>query len=198
MHRFIPHLALILSIAAPAPAQSILLLDSSNTWAVSVRSLLHKAPKAARKEFDQGMKDWNKHKEAQAGPHFARAVALDPDYAEAQEMLGVYAARDGQMDLALHSFQRAVDLEPGVSDFQANTALLLLTLGRHAEAEAFARRATRSAPSSPFAHFVQGLAIVGQEQATPEAAASLRIAVEKYPQAAPALQWVRQRLSPPR
>ena len=81
-------------------------VDVGNAWAtVSVRSLTHKPPKAARKEFDKGMSDWKNRREAKAGPHFARAVMLDGEYAEAHVMYGVYAARTGQAEQALTSFQ---------------------------------------------------------------------------------------------
>jgi tetratricopeptide (TPR) repeat protein len=119
---------------------------------------------------------------------------LDSEYAEAHVMFGVYAARMGQSDQALKSFIRAVELEPNMSDYQANAALVLIAMGRLAEAEPYARRATRAAPSSAFAHFVRGMALVGQEQGTFEAVASLRIAVTQYPQAAGALRWAEEKL----
>lgn len=157
---------------------------------ISLRALSHKPPKPARQAFERGMRAWKKNQSAEAGAQFARAVSLDPDYAAAHEMLGIYGAKTEQMDLALRSLERALELEPTISDFQANTALLLIALHRHADAEPLARRAVRLLPASPYARLVLGFALVGQEQATPEAAAALRIALERYPQAGPALRWV--------
>jgi TolB-like protein/DNA-binding winged helix-turn-helix (wHTH) protein len=78
-----------------------------------------------------------------------RAVAANPDLAEAQHALGqVDWAFEWDWPAAEAAFRRAIELDPSYSLVHLILAHLLSQTGRHAEAEPFMRRARR-APDVP-------------------------------------------------
>jgi superkiller protein 3 len=68
-------------------------------------------------------------------------VAIDPDYAEAWNDLGVAFMRKVRMADAVDSFQKAAALQPKTSLIQTNLSIAQSKLGRLDDAEASARRA---------------------------------------------------------
>jgi tetratricopeptide (TPR) repeat protein len=66
---------------------------------------------------------------------FARAVALDPDSAAAQNNLGWVREAQGDEEAALRCYERALELRPALSVAQVNLATLLSKMGRDADAE---------------------------------------------------------------
>jgi serine/threonine-protein kinase len=64
-----------------------------------------------------------------------KAIQLDPLLAEAHDALGMAGARDGQWEESEKSFRRAIELDPGRSEFYRHFAtFLLMPLGRIEEA----------------------------------------------------------------
>jgi TolB-like protein/DNA-binding winged helix-turn-helix (wHTH) protein/Flp pilus assembly protein TadD len=83
----------------------------------------------------------------------ARAVAADPDVAEAQHALGhVDWAFEWDWPAAEAAFRRAIELDPSYSLVHLILAHLLSQTGRHAEAEAFMRRARELDPLNPLSY----------------------------------------------
>jgi len=82
-----------------------------------------------------------------------RAVAANPDVAEAQHALGhVKWAFEWDWPAAEAAFRRAVDLDRSYSLVQLILAHLLSQTGRHAEAESFTRRARELDPLNPLSY----------------------------------------------
>ena len=82
-----------------------------------------------------------------------RAVAANPDVAEAQHALGhVNWMFEWDWPAAEAAFRRAVDLDPSYSLVHLILAHLLSQTGRHAEAEPFMRRARELDPLNPLSH----------------------------------------------
>ena len=82
-----------------------------------------------------------------------RAVAANPDVAEAQHALGhVKWAFDWDWPAAEAAFRRAVALDPSYSLVHLILAHLLSQTGRHAEAEPFMRRARELDPLNPLSY----------------------------------------------
>jgi Tfp pilus assembly protein PilF len=52
--------------------------------------------------------------------HFRRAVALDPEGADARNNLGAALASKGLVDEAVTQFRRALDIRPGYADAERN------------------------------------------------------------------------------
>ena len=162
---------------------------------ISAHALGFKPLKAARKNFDQGMRALNKGLNTEAMDHFREAVRLDPGYVQPHVQTGILQAQAGQPMLALESFLRALEIEPDADFLEFNVALTLLVLHRAAEAEQYARRVARRSPSFVDAQYVLGLALVMQDKLTPEAVEALRLAAEQHSPAREVLAWVEGKLS---
>ena len=82
-----------------------------------------------------------------------RAVAANPDVAEAQHALGhVKWAFEWDWSAAEAAFRRAINLDPSYSLVHLVLAHLLSQTGRHAEAEPFMRRGRELDPLNPLSH----------------------------------------------
>jgi len=82
-----------------------------------------------------------------------RAVAANPDLAEAQHALGhVNWAFEWNWPAAEAAFRRAIDLDPSYSLVRLILAHLLSQTGRHAEADTLMRRARELDPLNPLSY----------------------------------------------
>ena len=85
--------------------------------------------------------------EARAG--LERSLRRDPDWGEAQALLGVVLAREGRNGEALPRLQRAAALLPSSAEAQGNAGSALALRGRYAEALPYFEKAARIDPSDP-------------------------------------------------
>ena len=83
----------------------------------------------------------------------ARAVTLDPGFAEAHNDRGVILAANGSFTDAVACFERAAQLNPGYHEARNNLARGLRSLGRFDEALVEFEHVLNNAPASPAAHF---------------------------------------------
>jgi protein O-GlcNAc transferase len=88
-----------------------------------------------------------------AASYLGRAVALDPDFAEAHNDRGVILAAGGLFVEAISCFERAVALKSGYSEARSNLGRGLRSLGRLDEAVMQFELVLKSTPESPVAHF---------------------------------------------
>jgi len=151
--------------------------------AVSLRRLNHKIPKQARKEFDQARKAFNRNRRDEAIAHLERAVAIDPEYMEAHNNLGVRYYERGDYDRSLVHFRRAMEIEPGAGEVVSNTAAALAALHRFAEAEQAARRAITLGDTSPKARYLLALSLLGMGKNPAECRALLEETAAEVPHA---------------
>jgi Flp pilus assembly protein TadD len=110
---------------------------------VTVDSLLHPAPAAARKELLRAAKAAQKGTREESIRHLRKDLVIFPAYAEAHNDLGVRHMQQGAYEQAAAEFQEAVKLDPGAVRPIANLALASIALRRYADAESAARRANR-------------------------------------------------------
>ena len=82
-----------------------------------------------------------------------RAIALNPNSAEAHNDRGVILAANGSFAEALSCFERAVALNPNYGEARNNLGRGLRSLGRFDEARAQFEWVLKSSPDSPLAHF---------------------------------------------
>jgi Flp pilus assembly protein TadD len=197
MARIAPRLLVFAAGCAGLSAQSqapscdcTRMLDIQSIGAVSVRSLAHKPPKAARKEFNRGIQAWRKGRSDQALARSAKAARLDPDYLEAQVDLGVVYESTGHFSQALERFEQALALETNLQVLYENEAGVLMMLGRLYDAEETARLALRFSRYSIDANYTLGMSLVMRGEVTPEAIASLKLAAAKDPRARKALEAI--------
>jgi tetratricopeptide (TPR) repeat protein len=162
----------------PAPPQR-----RQSTGMVTARALAHKPTKAARREFDRGVRAWREGQGDEAVRHLKEAVRLDPKFVESEAELGALYSKTNRLTLALTSLERALAMDPNWAVLHSNKAATLLQLNRIAEAEEAARQAVKLDPTSVEGHYVLGAAMFAQQKFTPEAATHLILAAGKYPKA---------------
>jgi Flp pilus assembly protein TadD len=85
----------------------------------------------------------------QAGAAFERALALQPDLAEASNDLGTLLAQTGQLDAAIERFRQALASMPEYPDALNNLGYALLLTGRDAEARTLYEQALALQPDFP-------------------------------------------------
>jgi serine/threonine protein kinase/tetratricopeptide (TPR) repeat protein len=95
----------------------------------------------------------------EAGPHFLKAIAINPRSSLAQAYYGQFLATEGHAEEAMTHTTRACQLDP-LSDFiHAFAAITLYHLGRFEEAERKGQQALELQPDYLIALWVRGLAL---------------------------------------
>jgi predicted O-linked N-acetylglucosamine transferase (SPINDLY family) len=115
------------------------------------RSLCDQAPNEARAFHLAGVLA-HQLKRDDAASLLGRAVAIDPQLAEAHNDRGVVLAAGGALAEALSSFERAVALKPGYAEARNNLARALCSVGRLDEAAMQFERVLTAVPGSPLVH----------------------------------------------
>jgi tetratricopeptide (TPR) repeat protein len=90
-----------------------------------------------------------------ARERYAMAVELDAEFLEARANLGCVLLELQQWDLALATFEGALDLHPDYVDVLFHAGAACEKLGRLAEAQNYWERFVRLAPNSPWAQYAQ-------------------------------------------
>jgi len=85
---------------------------------------------------------------ARAAPHVERAMALDPNLAEAYAAKGYFLWGQGANEESLTAFERAIQINPSYSDAYFWKANLLFQNGRYEESHSLAETALRLDPLS--------------------------------------------------
>ena len=109
--------------------------------------------------------------------HFRRALALDPDNAEARLFHGHLLSNQGRHDEALQEAARALELEPFNSRFSALTGQFLVHAGRFDEAIERLQATIALDPNHVLARLFIATAYVGK-QMYPDAIREAQVAVE--------------------
>jgi Flp pilus assembly protein TadD len=78
-----------------------------------------------------------------------RVLSIDPDHAEAYNLLGIIASSIGRKDIAIELIGRAIRLSPENSHFYNNLGILFREQNKLKEADLVYERAIRLAPDSP-------------------------------------------------
>lgn len=88
-----------------------------------------------------------------------RALALQPDYAEAHYNLGNVLARTNKLDQAAAHYRRVVALMPGFAEAHNSLSTVLADQGKSAEAMACFERALALKPDFAEVYYNQGIAL---------------------------------------
>jgi tetratricopeptide (TPR) repeat protein len=96
---------------------------------------------SATRRIQQGISAWERNAYLEALEIFDDVVADHPEYPDVHNRAGLCKAMLGDLDGALASFDRALELAPAYAEAHFNRAIVLNDLGRHAEAEVSFKRA---------------------------------------------------------
>jgi tetratricopeptide (TPR) repeat protein len=161
---------------------------------VSMRRLSHKATKEAVKALRKAGEAQRKGNVAEWEKYLLQAIALDPDFFEARNNMGVFLARNNRTAEALVEFRAAMEIDPASAAILSNVSACLLGLNQTKEAEEYARRALAIDPLSAQAHYLIGVALVKQNRFTIEAADHLHDSGTAFPKALQVEAVVRERI----
>jgi Tfp pilus assembly protein PilF len=112
---------------------------------------------------------------------FERALALQPDLAEANNDLGTLVAQSGQLDAAIAHFRKALASMPDYPDALNNLGYALLLIGRDEEARALYEKALALQPDFPEALNNLGL-LLGRKGDLEQAERYFRDALKRRPE----------------
>jgi tetratricopeptide (TPR) repeat protein len=121
----------------------------------------------------------------EAVTHYAAALLIKPDFAEAHNNLGLALAEQGKVSEAMTHYADALRALPDYQEAHNNLAVALARAGRNAEALRHFTEAVRIDPSVAVAHNNLGVALAREgrfEEAVPEFAEALHLK-PGYPEA---------------
>lgn len=153
---------------------------------ISVKQLQHKIPKEAVKEFQRALQlsRAGEHEKAAAG--LEAALRRDPEFASAENQLGVEYSYLERWEDAELAFRRVTDIEPASWMGHYNLALILYSRGDMPEAEQYTRRALALSNESPRIHLLLGELLVMRKETRAEGLTELRFAARTMSDA----RWV--------
>ena len=160
---------------------------------VSAATLRHAVPKAAAKAHERARKLFASGKLREASLELEKALALDPDYAEAHENLGaLYVKLERPAEGESH-LRRAIELNPSSSFAHSDLAAVQLLAGDWEAAERSALRALELSRSNDWARFMLGLTLLRNAATRAEGLQHLEYASRSVPGARQALEALRAR-----
>ena len=159
--------------------------------AISVSQLQHRVPKEAAKAFQRAMKFTRAGEHEKAAGELEAALRRDPEFANAENQLGVEYSNLGRWDEAENAFRRSTDIDPASWMGHYNLALTLYGRGDLSGAEQSARRALALSSENPRMHLLLGEVLVLREQTRAEGLTELQFAARTLSDA----RWVLRVLS---
>ncbi len=97
----------------------------------------------------------------EAGPHFEKAIAINPRSSLAQIYYGLFLTTAGRLEEAVKQTTVASQLDPLSPFVHCLCTSVQMSMGRYAEAESFAQKALELQPDYLFGLWVRGLALCG-------------------------------------
>lgn len=140
----------------------------------------HDPPAAARKAAQKAEHLSKKGHHEEAIAELRNAVAIDPQYYEAENNLAMELEAAGKTEDAEKTLRRLTQAAPQHVLAFSNLATLLCRQQRYAEAETVARQALKLHKFSFKTNYLLGIALVDQGNWTDEAKAKLEYAQVKY------------------
>ena len=129
----------------------------------------------------------NRHEEAI--PHYARAIAIKPDYADAHNNLGVALMKCMRPRDALTHYEKLAAIRPGLAEPHNNLGVSLHAVGRESDAIVHFRKALAIRPDYADAHANLGLALQSLGRLE-EATRAFEKAIEHAPTGAKFYHWL--------
>jgi len=152
-----------LSIRLDAPKR-----EKPASGTVSAHDLAHPVPSKALKEYAAAKSATAAGDPDKAIAHFQRAVAIDPEYGEAWNDLGVAMMHKNRTAEAADCFQKAAEFQPKMPLVHINLSIAQSKLGLLDDAEASARRALALDARSQRAQQALTLSLALRQRMAPE------------------------------
>lgn len=133
---------------------------------VSVRELDQTIPKAARREYQRGVKASTNGRREQAVVHFQRAIEIYDRFVQAHNDLGVQYLRLGRWDEARAAFTKAISLEPGMRPPYVNLGYVQIQQRQYEEAVRTLTRAVELDATDWRGHLWLGVGLMEAKQET--------------------------------
>ena len=156
-------LAALLALAAGALAAATAARNADYRTELGLwLDTIAKRPRSAVAQANVGKALLERHRLAEALPHCAEAVRLDPAKPAAHYNLGMAFEEQERWADALGEFAAAAAINPKLYLAQFRAGRILDRLGRWADAERFLRLALSNEPDLPEAHGGLGVALAGE------------------------------------
>ena len=168
--------ALLLPLGARTWQQSRIYENEETLW----RATIQANPQSWMAYNNLGIIQLRRGQIAEAIAQFTKALAIDPDYAEAHYNLANALVRSGALDEAIPRYTRAIELNPKIVGAYVNLATILLQRGRAAEAVSKLQAAISIAPQNAGARATLGAALARSGRIS-EAVEHLRAAAQANP-----------------
>jgi tetratricopeptide (TPR) repeat protein len=140
------------------------LADRPSGRSVSVAQLRHKPPKNAQQSAARGAKLSQAGDHRRAAEEFEKAIARDPQFANAHDWLGVEYAQLGRYRESEAEVRRYLALDPASWTGHYNLGVLLFQAGDYPGAEQSVRRALELAKNNAQMHQFLGLLLAARSQ----------------------------------
>ena len=147
---------------------------------VSIARLQHKVPPKADKEYRNWLKSLGETDRPTGIAHLLKAIAIDPQFFEAANDLGVFYLQEKRLSEAYEMFQRASTIDAGDPKVEANLAYVLLLMHRYPEAEEAARSSVRVDSLSGRGRFLLAVSLLEQKKSLKEAMFHLTKARDQF------------------
>ncbi len=140
----------------------------------------------AAAKFNRAVELQQQGKLIEAAIEYRAALAIKPDYPEAQANLGVVLSRLGKYDEAIIAYESALKLAPHLTPIQLNLGIAHYRAGQYAKAAEALRSFLEKKPDSTQARQLYGLSLVeiGRDE---DAIIQLELTLEAAPQETAAL-----------
>lgn len=178
--------AIVEALHLPDPPRPSIIAET-----VSAATLRHTVPKPAAKAQERARKLFASGKLADAARELEKALALDPDFAEAHENLGALYVKLQRPAEAEAHLRRAIELNPSSSFAHSDLSAVQLMAGDWEAAERSARRALELSRGNNWARFMLGLALLRHAETQTEALQQLEYAARSVPAARQTLEALR-------
>jgi tetratricopeptide (TPR) repeat protein len=157
--------------------------DRPSTGSVSVGQLRHKPPKNAQKSVTRGARFSEGGDHRRAAEEFEKAIADDPQFANAYDRLGVEYAQLGRHGEAEAQLRRSLALDPASWRGHYDLGVILYQTGDLPGAEKSLQRALELSKANAQVHLLLGVLLWRRVDARADALQHLQYAARSIPQA---------------
>jgi Tfp pilus assembly protein PilF len=161
-------------------AKSATSIKGGNTRLAGSTQLTQQIPKAARKQYEKGVRSDKDGKPDEAIAHYQKAVELAPDFYEARNNLGSDLLSKSKFPEARQQFEKVITINPSDAAAYFNLANLSLLTQQYDQAQSWVEQGLSKQPDSAFGQFLLG-SLYGKSGKPGEAEVALKRCLELDP-----------------